>query len=92
MALRKMELHNLLTGRLGAPSDAAEEVCNLIEQQTDGLVTETTFRNEMEAFRLELLNEIQARLNSHLRWMITMWGSVIAAIVALAVAIIVRGG
>ena len=67
MALRKMELHNALVRRFGAPSDAAEDVCNLIGEQTDGLVTEQTFREEMARFRAEYL----AEMNKHIRWLLT---------------------
>jgi len=84
MALRKMELHNILVSRLRAPSDASEEMCNLIGEQTGGLVTERTFREEMARFRAEYLGE----MNRHLRWLltagITLGGAMIALLTLIA--------
>ena len=84
MALRKMELHNVLVNRLRAPSDAAEDICNLIGEQTEGLVTEQTFREEMARFRSEYL----AEMNRHLRWLMTaaiaMGGAMIGLLAFIA--------
>ncbi len=62
-----------------------------ITDTTGGLATRQDLNFGLEQLRLELLTEMQIRFNSHLRWIMTMWGSTIAAIVALAVAIILRG-
>ena len=86
MALRKMELHNVLVNRLGAPTDAAEEIANLVEEQTDGLVTEQAFREEMKQFRIEYL----AEMNRHLRWLLTAGITLGAAMIGLLAFIATR--
>ena len=86
MALRKMELHNILVARLRAPSDAAEEICNLIGEQTDELVTERTFREEMARFRAEYLQE----MNRQLRWLLTTGITLGGAMIALLALIVTR--
>ncbi len=87
MALGKMELHNVLVNRLGAPTDAAEEIANLVGEQTDGLVTERAFREEMKQFRIEYL----AEMNRLLRWMIGIGAVIGGAIIGLLITLIVQG-
>lgn len=86
MALKKMELHNILVSRLRAPSDAAEEICNLIDEQTDELVTQRTFREEMATFRAEYLGE----MNRHLKWLLTTGIALGGAMIALLALIVAR--
>ena len=87
MALNRLRFHNILVQDMGAPSEAATELAEVVDEATDGLAT----KSDLEQLRLELIAEVQSRFNSHLRWIMVMWGSTIAAIVALAVAVILRG-
>ena len=87
MALNRLRFHNILVQDMGAPSEAATELAEVVDEAADGLAT----KSDLEQLRLELIAEMQSRFNSHLRWIMVMWGSTIAAIVALAVAVILRG-
>lgn len=91
MALDRLRFHNILVQEMDAPSDAATELAEVVDESMSDLVTKQDLKVGLEQLRLEVLAEMQSRFNSHLRWVMTMWGSAIAAIVALAVAIIVRG-
>jgi hypothetical protein len=95
MALNRLRFHNILVREMDAPSDAATELAEVVDEgigdSTNALVTQQDFNFGLEVLRRELLNEIQGRFNSHLRMMIFMWASTMAAIIALAAAIIAGG-
>lgn len=72
-------------------SETAERLTDLVDEAVQDGKDDLGTKTDLERLRLELLAEMQSRFNSHLRWVMAMWGSTIAAIVALAVAIILRG-
>ena len=88
MALNRLRFHNILVRDMDAPSEAATELAELvdegIEESKDGLAT----KQDLDLLRLE----IAKHFNSQLRWMIAMWGSVIVALIALIIATILNGG
>ena len=91
MALNRLRFHNILVQDMDAPSTAATELAELVDEAVGDGKDDLASKADLERLRLELLAEIQSRFNSHLRWVLVMWGSTIAAIVALAAAIIARG-
>ncbi len=91
MALDRLRFHNILVQEMDAPSDSAATLAEVVDDGITEGVSNLATKKDLEVLRLTFLAEMQSRFNSHLRWVIAMWGSAIAAIVALAVAIILRG-
>ncbi len=91
MALNRLRFHNILVQEMDVRSETAERLTDLVDEAVQDGKDDLGTKTDLERLRLELLAEMQSRFNSHLRWVMAMWGSTIAAIVALAVAIIVRG-
>ena len=91
MALNRLRFHNILVQDMEAPSAAATELAELVDEAVGDGKDNLATKPDLDRLRLELLAEMQSRFNSHLRWVMAMWGSTIAAIIALAVAIILRG-
>ncbi len=91
MALDKMRFHNILVREMDAPSEAATELAKVVDEGITESTSKLATKTDLEVLRIEMLAEMQAKFNSHLRWIMVMWGSTIAAIVALAVAVILRG-
>lgn len=91
MALNRLRFHNILVQEMDVKSETAERLTDLVDEAVQDGKDDLGTKTDLERLRLELLAEMQSRFNSHLRWVMAMWGSTIAAIVALAVAIILRG-
>ena len=92
MALNRLRFHNILVQDMDAPSVAATELAETVDEgitdATSGLAT----KQDLEHQRLELTAEMQRMLHTQLRWIIAMWGSVLAAIIGLMIVVILRGG
>ncbi len=84
MALNRLRLHNILVQDMDAPSGAATEVAEVIDEgikgSTDGLAT-----------KLDVEHAITSEVNRLLRWLMTAGITIGGAIIALLIAIIVRG-
>ncbi len=91
MALNRLRFHNILVKEMDAPSDAATELAEVVDEGIEDGREELGTKRDLEILRLRLSTEIQTRFNSQLRWIMVMWGSTLAAIVALAAAVIARG-
>ena len=91
MALDKIRFHNILVREMDAPSEATTELAEVIDEGIAESTSKLATQTDLEVLRIGMLAEMQAMFNSHLRWVMAMWGSTIAAIVALAVAVILRG-
>ena len=91
MALDKMRFHNIMVREMDAPSEATTELADVVDEGIRRSTSELATHSDLEALRIGLLAEMQSMFNSHLRWIMVMWGSTFAAIVGLAVAIILRG-
>jgi hypothetical protein len=85
MALNRLRLHNILVQDMNAPSEAATEVAEVIDegiqQSTDGLAT-----------RQDVEHAITREVNRLLRWLMAAGITIGGAIIALLIALIVRGG
>lgn len=88
MALNRLRFHNILVQDMDAPSEAATELAEVvdegIEQSKDGLAT----KHDIDLLRLEIIGQF----NSHLRWLLAAGISIGGAIIGLLIALIIRGG
>ena len=87
MALNKLAFHNVLVRDMDMPSEAAEELADIVDEATDDLAT----KEDLAAMEARLRLDFQMQIQSLTRWMIGMWGSVIAALVALTIAVLIKG-
>ena len=65
-----------------------------IEASTDTLVTEHAFREEMASFRAEIASfraEMMAEINRLLKWLMVAGVTIGGSIIALLIALLVRG-
>ena len=85
MALNRLRLHNVLVQDMDAPSEAATEVAEVIDegiqQSTDGLAT-----------KRDVEHAITKEVNRLLRWLMAAGITLGGAIIALLITLIVRGG
>ena len=90
MALDRIRFHNILVQEMDAPSDSATKLADLVDQGiaegTDGLLTESAFREEMARFRAEYMEQ----MNRHLRWLLTTGIALGTAMLALLALIVTR--
>ncbi|MCY3923009.1 MAG: hypothetical protein OXG27_11520 [Chloroflexi bacterium] len=95
MALDKLRFHNILVGEMGAPSEAATELADVvglgIDEATEGLATKQDLQAGLWELRLELLHAFKDEMNRLLRWMMAAGITIGGAIIALLIALIVRG-
>ena len=98
MAINRLRFHNILVQDMGAPSRSATELAELvdegIEASTDTLVTEHAFREEMSSFRVEMASfraEMMAEINRLLKWLMVAGVTIGGSIIALLIALLVRG-
>lgn len=84
MALNRLRLHNIRVQEMDAPSDAATEVDEVIDDgikgSTDGLAT-----------KKDVEHAITKEVNRLLRWLMAAGITIGGAIIALLIALIVRG-
>ena len=84
MALDRLRFHNILVRDLGAPSEAAEELANVVADASDNLVT----KHKHEASEARVREQIwRATLV-----VITVMGALGATIIGLLIALLTRGG
>ena len=88
MALDRLRFHNILVQEMGAPSAAASELADAIDSGFSDVAT----KQDLLVLRLELQNAFKDEMNRLLRWLIAGAFTIGGAIIALLIALIVRGG
>ena len=84
MTLNRLRFHNILVREMGAPSEAAEELANVVADASDNLVT----KHEHAAAEARIREQIwRATLV-----VITVMGALGATIIGLLIALLTRDG
>ena len=85
MAFDRLRFHNILVRGMNAPSTAATELAEIVDEgittATDGLAT-----------KRDVEHAISKEVNRLLRWLVATGVTIGGAIIALLVALILRGG
>ena len=88
MALDRLRFHNILVQEMGAPSEAAADLAAAIDDGFSDVAT----KQDVLVLRLELQNAFKDEMNRLLRWLIAGGFTIGGVIIALLIALIVRGG
>ena len=84
MALDRLRFHNILVHEMDAPSETATELAEVVD---DGIKRAT---NDL-ATKRDVEHAIANEVNRLLRWMVAIGATIGGTIIALLIALIVRG-
>ena len=96
MALSRLRFHNILVREMDAPSPAATELAEDVDEgiaaATGDLVTKGDMTAEMNQLRLEMQLMFRDEINRLLKWGVGSGVAIGSAVIGLLVALVLRGG
>ena len=96
MALNRLRFHNILVREMDAPSPAATELAEVVDEgiadATDDLATKRDMTTAIDQLRIEMQLMFHEEINRQLKWMIGAGITIGGAIIGLLVALVMRGG
>ena len=87
MALNRLRFHNILVQDMDAPSEAATELAEVVDEGIEESKRELATKHDLNLLQPEIIRQF----NSHLRWLLTAGVTIGGAIIGLLVALIIRG-
>ncbi len=88
MALNRLRFHNILVQEMDAPSEAATELAEVVDEGIEQSKNDLATKHDLDLLRLEIIRQF----NNHLRWLLAAGISIGGAIIGLLIALIIRGG
>ena len=96
MALNRLRFHNILVREMDAPSPAASELAEVVDEgiaaATGDLVTKRNMTTEMNQPRLEMQLMFRDEINRLLKWGVGSGVAIGSAVISLLVALVLQGG
>ena len=92
MALDRLRFHNIPVSDTDTPSQVATELAEVIDEGIEDARGDLATRQDLEILRLDLMHTIKDEISRLPRWSMVTGISLGGAIIALLIALIVRGG
>ena len=92
MALDRLRFHNILVRDMDVLSETATELADVVDEGIVDSTRDLATRHDLDVLRLDLLHAFKDEMNRLLRWLMVAGISIGGAIIALLIALIIRGG
>ena len=92
MALNRLRFHNILVREMDAPSPAASELAEVVDEGIASSTSDQATKQDVRSAVLEMQVMFHEEVNRLLKWVVGAGLTVGAAIIGLLVALVMRGG